>query len=242
MKVGEAFILRSSDNRLDSPRKSITDPDSFLPMDRYEAYYTAIVSDHVHAVDEALSTCSPREKDRMLNGHFVYETIAKASGHKHEIRKNVDVYRPLGVATAAASVSVLQYLIDNHADVMYTENDDNNVMHVLILTSEVYPEMEDRFLAAYRLLCKKIPRDDLVQLLLAENQSGIRPVELAAERGSYQILEAIFETRGVYLTKIQNVGVTSYHWYDVTEYETTEEAIGKRRMLCPLNMYVKLLQ
>ena len=233
MKVGDLFISQSSYSSV-----AEKNTDMRLPLEKYQSYYNAIICDDVSGVDEFLSTCTTGEKDRMLNGRFMFETVSHIRGCKGEIRQHIDVQRPLGVATGSAALNVLERLIDCHIDVMYTENGGNNVMHLLILTSELYPDIEERFLEVYRLLCKKIPHANLVQLLLAENQSGIRPVELAAERGSYQILEAIFETRGVYLKKIQNEGMASYHWYDVTEYETTDEEIGKRRMLCPLNMFV----
>ena len=237
MKVGEVGVNQNNDSYMYVAEKNT---DMRLHMDKYQSYYNAIICDDVSGVDEFLSTCTTGEKDRMLNGRFMFETVSHIRGCKSEIRQHIDVQRPLGVAAGSAALNVLERLIDYHINVMYTENGGKNVIHVLILTSEMYPDMEERFLDVYLLLCKKIPHADLVQLLLAENQSGIRPVELAAERGSYQILEAIFETRGVYLTKIQNEGMASYHWYDVTEYETTE-IIGKRRILSPLNLYVKPL-
>ena len=207
-----------------------------LPFPDYESYYHAIVTDHVTSVQELLSTCSPADRKRILHGTFTYFASDNDPDCCFDSQKQdeVCVQKPLCVAAAAGSLGVLQLFLENYVDVTIAENDGNNVIHTLVMTSEQHPEMEGRMLEVYDFLCKNVPRASLKWLLRMENCEEMTPLELAMVRSSYRLVEAIFNTRGAYLDRVVTSNVTSCLWYDITEYESTNAEFGIRRSYSPL--------
>ena len=59
-------------------------------------------------------------------------------------------------------------------------------------------------------------------LLLLENRDGLRPLELASYFQTFLLLKAIFDNRDAYLTKSIVCGLSVVEYYDVSDYESTE--------------------
>ena len=97
------------------------------------------------------------------------------------------------------------------------------------------PDKEELIIEQYRLLVSLLPVDTMRETLHQENCYYLRPIEFAAQHGQGGVVLAILNTPGVYLTRQEVHGLTSYKWYDITEYETSynegESRIAKSPLL-----------
>ena len=76
-----------------------------------------------------------------------------------------------------------------------------------------------------------LSEDQVRCILMAENMYSLRPVEFAAQHGSSRMVTAIMDIPGVYLSREERHGLTTYQWYDVTDYEASGERFAKSPLL-----------
>ena len=63
------------------------------------------------------------------------------------------------------------------------------------------PQKEDYIKDLYCIISDYLPRTTLKSILLQEDNDGFRPLELAANTGTFGLFLDIFHTKGVYLTQ-----------------------------------------
>ena len=101
----------------------------------------------------------------------------------------------------------------------------------MIMQIFYHPELEDTILHSFQHLVTLLSEDQIRSILLAENTYSLRPLEFAAQHGSCHMVMAIMDIPGVYLYRKERHGLTTYQWYDVTDYEGSAERFPKSPLL-----------
>ena len=202
-----------------------------LPIDLFFDWFNAIIKDDIHYVSTRLESSTEAEKWHLLNGSFDY---GNANGLKLENNQSqyLKIIRPLCLAAVFGAKEVLKYFLKSGANVVVNDNNGYNVIHCMIAFSVFEPEKELNNAETYKILTKLLSIDVLQDLLFHENEQKLRSVEMAAQCGAFILLEAIFETEGIYVTRIDRKGLYNYRFIDITEYETYNKE--NRRTKSPL--------
>ena len=208
-----------------------TPPEQTLPIDEHFEWFHAIVSNDVNAVKFRLALASEPERRRLMNGQFDYQDVTgvklkEVQGH------TLRIARPLCLAAAFGAREVVVAFLKHGADPLVVDNNSYNVVHSLIAFSVFEPEHEGACVETYKFLLELLNPRDVKELLMQENQQTLRPVEMAAQCGVFYLLQAIYETEGVYVTKVERKGIYNYRWIDITEYESYRK--GNRVTKSPL--------
>ena len=202
-----------------------------LPIDLHFDWFNAIITDDIQYVTSRLETSTETEKWQLLNGSFEYDdTIGLQL--KDIQGQSLRIVRPLCLAAAFGANEVLKFFLLNGINVTVTDNNGYNVIHCLVAFSVFEPEKQVANAETYKVLINELDTEVLRDLLFQENEQKLRPVEMAAQCGTFKMLEAIFETQGVYVTKIKRKGLYNYRYIDITEYETYNKE--NRRTKSPL--------
>ena len=128
---------------------------------------------------------------------------------------------PLAIAAVAGATNSIKALLEAGVCPIQVDCHGNNVVHSMIAFLHYHSDMEDAIISKFQLLVATVCVDFMKVILHHENSFGLRPIEFAAQHGQGSIVLAILNTPGVYLTKQQQCGLTSYKWYNITEYEST---------------------
>ena len=62
--------------------------------------------------------------------------------------------------------------------------------------------------------------NDYKQILMAENEKGLRPLELASHFGMFALFTSIFDSSPLYVTRSMDHSFYTIQYYDITEYVT----------------------
>lgn len=135
--------------------------------------------------------------------------------------------RPLFQAVMFGSFDVVQTLRDLGANVLQQEKHGWNIIHYLILVSYHNEEYESKAVCIYKKLLCMLSTTEIKELLMTEDNSGLRPLELAANACCLSLLKAIFNTKNVYVAKIERKGLEEKTWFDVSEYESNFKCHGR---------------
>ena len=205
--------------------------DGTLPIDLFFDWFNAIITDDIQYIKSRLESSTETEKWHLLNGSF---DCGDDGGLK--IKDNHDqslrIAKPLCLAAVFGAREVLKFFLKSGSNVTVTDNNGYNVIHCMIAFSVFEPEKEVSTVETYKILCNILTIDVLQDLLSQENEQKLRPVEMAAQCGAFKLLEAIFDTEGIYVTKINRRGLYNYRFIDITEYETYSKE--NRRTKSPL--------
>ena len=166
----------------------------------------------------------------MLNGVFDFGDDASLDC--------VGLSRPLCVATVFGSVEVFEMLLTVGADLFQKSVNNGNILHSLVAASATCSTLQQRGVSTYKKFIAILDEFKLNNLLLHENNDGLRPLELAVNLGCLCLYECMQLTPGVYVTKTKKKGVFKEEWIDITEYETIET--GNRRSKSPLYLHTFL--
>ena len=127
------------------------------------------------------------------------------------------------IAAVYNSKTVMQLLFEAGANPTQITSSQNHMLHIMIARASVGTEDEEKEVIHTIQYIKDIVTNETYgDLLHAENSEGLRPLELAAHLGTFQIFKFLFETPDVYMTEV-NHDVYSVQYFDITEY-----IIGKR--------------
>ena len=156
---------------------------------------------------------------KLISGHFEFGDSV--------MRKQVgagpcsSVQLPLAIAAVAGATHSIKALLQAGVCPRQVDCHGNNVVHSMIAFLHYHSEMEEAIISTFQLLVETLNVDMMRAILHHENSFGLRPIEFAAQHGQGSMVLAIMNTPGVYLRKEQVYGLTTYKWYDITEYEST---------------------
>lgn len=200
-----------------------------LDISTYQVWFQALASDDIEKISQTLKHCSPAEVNHFLYG--VFRWSGDTGGSKVEGRSSLH-WSPLAlqVAVCSGARNVCQYFNQTlKADFTYRDEEGNNILHALVSFSYFYPDKEVDCCDMYLWLQQMLGGAVIRQLLIAENNLGLRPLEYAAHLGTIHLFKQLFATPKVYITKTETVRYVVQKWYDVTEYE-----FGGRQDVSPL--------
>ncbi len=195
----------------------------------YQHWFDAIHEDKVDYVRQVLISSGGREKERLLNGRFVYQD----SDHVRRLikllgKEDFKVTRPLILSSLYCSHKVFASLLEFGASSDCLEESRDNLLHSMALRAARFPESEQDLMESYKVCCQVLGTERMTTLLHGENKDGLRPLESAAKLGCCVMVRAIMETPGVYLAREEKRGMLRYQWFDITEYETTDRQLDRR--------------
>ena len=152
---------------------------------------------------------------------------------------------PLHLAVICHAKDVVKCLFQHGVDVTQRDFRGNNVLHTLINVSSQLP-CKDHIKSThmYYLLITLFQEHSVISCLYQDDAKGLRPLELAASLGHFQLMNAIFCTPGVYLCKTEIFGFQLLQYFRVTEYEKFSDRCMDnkpvREHVSPLRLLVQL--
>ena len=178
------------------------------------------MEDDVETVREQLQEACDVGKHLLLEGWIPSDSFwSNLSCQKIETKHIMAVQRPLSLAAVYKSYRVISELYKAGIDVSQTDKLRNNVIHTLVIHESRQQVDGSKYLEVFNYSARLLLRDAFSKLLLVENTSGLRPVEMAAHFQTCRLMEAIFKCPGSYLSKQTKCGTISVDLYDVTDYE-----------------------
>ena len=79
------------------------------------------------------------------------------------------------------SKETIRFFIPRGVDIFVKNEIKYNVIHNIILAVAFEPQCEDVMIEKFRFIIQNIKEEDKIKLLFAENNTGMRPVEMAME-------------------------------------------------------------
>ena len=148
--------------------------------------------------------------------------LEKHSGHVNHISNTA--YSPETSWSLAAmfnSRKVMRVLSEYGVTCLQSTSTGNNMLHVLVAFASTGGEFqEEQALTTTAYIKELVGDDDYGKLLLAENQDGLRPLELACHLDTFGLFMYFFETPGIYITQEDDHILYKQQFFDVTEYVT----------------------
>ena len=86
-------------------------------------------------------------------------------------------------------MKTVKLFLDNGVNLHARNDNQDNLVHSMILAAAYQPELEDSLMDKYNFLKENICKEDLFVLLKSKNKEGFRPVEYAM----YNILPGLFQ-------------------------------------------------
>ncbi len=223
-------------HKMSSTSIQLTSP-SNLQLPRLQWWYDAIVHDRHDAVRHHLHTSNTEFRRRLLNASFDKLTVNcfglndKPDSFSFE---TFQVFRPFNLALAyGASKETISLLLSNGVDLALTDHHGNTCFHVMVTMAFLKPEREELMRDVFNMVSSFLSRTELNIILLQEDQSGFRPLEVAAHYGTFVLFLDMFHTPGGCFSKESTTGIYHKQYFDITEYEST---LGSRRDRSPLTL------
>ena len=193
----------------------------------------AIKNNDLEFVKERLArTANKHERDVLINGRCtsLYDDLGETAEYiLHQYRCD----RPMVGGVINGSMDVVECMLEHGGDPLITNDNGNNIAHVVISIVAAHPAQEDNQLRNLVQFLHLLPVATRHKLLKAENRLRLRPLESALATGSIKIFKALFQTPGVYLVEERPCGPRTFQYYDVTEYEyTTRRDRSPLLLLC----------
>ena len=193
--------------------------------EQHRKWFNALVDDDASFVDDVLKVKAPHELQLYLNGPFEYgdrSVMRDVRGKLFGRSSLIGLMRaPIMVAVRYGSRNVLTAILALGADIDLCDECGCNVFHSMVMLCPVHNDIEGDMVDMFSYVTRTIGHDMCKKLLLAENNRGLRPLELAADQGLFKLVKAILHTPRVYLIAEQNLGVITYQMFDITEYENS---------------------
>ena len=209
-------------------------PECLLPWDKYSDLYKAIQDDDIKTFEMKLVRYG---KELIVNGKFDLVDLNSYCDEKTRgcfFQPN----KPFTLAVIHCSFKILNLMLRNGVDVDSRDWNQGNVLHCAVAFASLYPNKEPQMCKLYKFLNEKLDRMSMTKLLMSENEKGIRPLEMAGQLGMLGLFRAIFETKDVYLAKVEICGLFYHKLYDITEYESITQ--GNRFYKSPLHFLAHL--
>ena len=207
-----------------------------LQLPTYQFWYDAIASDNIKTIKDVLEALDSKEQIyKLIHGRFTRPK--KFYNNFNNIEKiSTDCFvveTPFCLAMAYGANDTILEFMDHGVDVAIQDHSGNNCVHVLIITAFFKPEDEEKLRKTFCMFQQNICNGLLKELLMQENDSGFRPLELAADLAVFGFFQDIFESP-VYITNELHDGICTTQLFDITEYESA--TLGTRASRSPLTM------
>ena len=205
---------------MDATKKWYTrNQDLILHEVRYAKWKRILLSGDENAIQEYLMDLSPEhDKYKRING--IFEPNREALKWSSPAYKKFAVITPLAMVMSCASISGMECLLRHGANVSSQDPYGHNPVHLIICFSFVKPELNHIWTAMFEKLVDFMPFAIVKQMLLEENNQGLRPLEFAAQQGTVEVGKLIWDMPGIYLHQSTPIPGGHFKLYDVTEYES----------------------
>ena len=188
----------------------------------HNVWLNALINNDVDSVGSLLTQADERGKHLLLEGWICDESFwACWSGGNNRFQKSALIQRPISLAAVNGSYGAIDLLYRSGIDMLQSDAFGNNVVHALITHTSITSGKEELYLDCFQFILSLVPKEMIEGLLLAENKSGLRPIELASCLQTYRLMNGIFSVPDIYLKQEVTCGVASIYFYDVTDYEST---------------------
>ena len=123
------------------------------------------------------------------------------------------------MAAVFNSRTVLQVMREFDVPINQINHHRNTFLHSVIPYASTHSEdMESNFVRNVAFMKSLLTEDEFKTVLLTENNDGLRPLELAADLGTFIIFKFLFESEGVYMAKTMDLRFYVVQYFDITEY------------------------
>ena len=156
-----------------------------LPFPEYQFWYDAIRTDDFDIIKKELNTTDINKKDALVNGTFVFD---RSFDKKESIRRLSTAF-VWHLVVIKCGMKTVKLFLDNGVNLHARNDNQDNVVHSMILAAAYQPELEDSLMDKYNFLKENICKVDLFVLLKSKNKEGFRPVEYAM----YNTLPGLFQ-------------------------------------------------
>ena len=201
---------------------------------QFHQLFDAIVDNDVIRLRNLVTSLKDEERNSFLTSSFGFDDDDDACA-KFFRKSRYTPTRPLHVAVYADARDVISAMISLGFDVTVCDELGFNILHTLVAFNYYNPEEATNAVAMFDFLQRTLPAEMMRQLLMAENDDGLRMVEFAAQQGTLRLLHAIMTSCDTYVIERRTVGLNVYTMIDVTEYES-----GSRYDKSPLLMIAHL--
>lgn len=202
----------------------------------YTEWKNAIMSDDDVTVSAILEKCHKSEKRLLLDPNVgpvsfrLMNDITLCCGTLTVQRANeFEIDCPWILACCYGAVKVLQVLYLHKVDVLYKDRQGDNCLHSMVKICSLRSDFEQKMTLTYSVLLDLLTFEELRTLLMQENKRTLRPLEEAIFHETFELYNAMFQTKDIYMVKEINVGINTVQYFDVTEYES-----GTREKRSPL--------
>ena len=128
----------------------------------------------------------------------------------------------------------MKAMVDHGINVLVTESNGANCLHILVFLVFLEPETEEMRVDIYKYLLQILDTES-IKILLEGDSLEFRPLEFAAHLQTFQLFSAMFDTPGIYLVKRETYGIYCREYFDITIYESTVD--GSRCSKSPLGLF-----
>ena len=187
-------------------------------------WMTAISTDDAAKVDYILHN-PPRHSTKATLLHTHLSVLPPLDQRLNAVTTNRKTtsrtrFLPFHFAVICYARDVIKCMVQNRVDVTQIDDKGNNVLHTLInASSQQWRNNNENTICMYQLIISLFPEHSIKFCLHHEDTKGLRPLELAASLGHFQLMNAIIHTPGVYLLKREVCGFQLLQYFRVTEYE-----------------------
>ena len=209
-------------------RQNIGLHDTSLMVESETQWINAVIEDNGERVQNILSDPSSTKSDISLSSLFQKTRILRHI--RLQCLMTSSPYIPDNAVCLVAHVGIWCLI--------YTRKRAQKHFSAVFLIAYASAQSDDheaQYTKTITWIRSSINSDDFRSILLTENSDGLRPLELAAHLGTFIMFTCLFETEGIYLSKIQEINVHTVQYYDITEY-----VIGDRYNTSPANIITVL--
>ena len=133
-------------------------------------------------------------------------------------------YAPDNIWCLAAiynSRKVLRFLVEQRLNANGETSHGNNYLHCLIaFASMESEEVELQAVDSAKYIQSLLSENGYKQILNAENEKGLRPLELASHFGMFALFTSIFDSSPFYVARSMDHSFYTIQYYDISEYIT----------------------
>ena len=202
-------------------------------VEEYGAWLEAITREDGYLARSLLGDRGPSRSGLMLQ-----HTHLQSSGILEHIKRQCVLtsspYIPdniLCLATIFNARNVLNILREFGISATERNSYKNNFLHCIIAYASTKSEACEIHCKNTIIFMRSLMTDDEHRdVLLAENNDGVRPLELASHLGTFILFQFLFDSKPIYLKKTRDLAFYTVYYYDITEYIT-----GSRLVRDPLH-------